>query len=334
MPATVTPASPTAAVAPATDPVLKKLIQDLTVELMSLRTAHADSLLQINTLKSQVAAGASKAVDLGSNAPIPVYKPLEMSPEAFILELEEYLTYRNAPQTAWLATLSRIFEKNSDLRNWWRESRNSCVDWTSFRVAFVHYNQSGQSEDLMAQQLFAMKQQFSDAFETYCWNVNSIYTKGDPLVTKTKIIQRIINSCLTDVSVVLKQHSYKTLIDLIIKGKEVIMDLNKSRAVRKLPLLRARECDPIHKAVPYNAPYSGPSNFIPRPPQSSQVGKESGSGENRDTKSSSSTPKPQTAPGELYCTYCRKTKHLKEDCYKLKRKNEYAAKMSASASGN
>jgi hypothetical protein len=184
---------------------------------------------------------------------IPVYDSTKTTPTAFTLEIEEHLTWKSLDPDKWLLLVHRMFLKDSDIARWWRESKTTIKTWDEFKLAFLKYEESGQSKDNLYSKLFAKKQGLTEAFETFAWDVNQIYRKIDPAIDVKLVIERIVNSSLPEISVVLRNYNFQCVADLIFKAREIIVDLNKVRRLEKRPMLRARSSDPIE----YRGEYRG-----------------------------------------------------------------------------
>ena len=100
-----------------------------------------------------------------------------MTPDPFIIEVEELLIWKNANRQNWLFLVSRMLKKDSDISRWWRETKASVHSWDEFKAAFMKYEKSGQNKDDLLSKLFAKKQHISDAFETFAWDVNGHFRR-------------------------------------------------------------------------------------------------------------------------------------------------------------
>jgi hypothetical protein len=267
---------------------------------------------------------------------IPCYDPTRMTPEAFLLEVEEHLTWKNADKSSWLLLVTRMFKKESDISRWWRETKINIKSWDSFKVAFMKYEESGISKDILLAQLFAKRQRLNEVFETFAWDVNGAYRKINPRVLPAEVIDRIINSSLPEIAVMLRNCSFNSVAELIFKAREIISDLNKGRQREGKPQLLARNTD-----VQINNEYSRNRNSFRKPWNSYTRGSTENSKELEQDKSKEEpTPGSSTAPAsepsssssnrnssygrqnnylkDMACYYCEKKGHMSKDCRKRK----------------
>jgi hypothetical protein len=184
-------------------------------------------------------------LDSGSSVPIPKFDANKMTPESFLIEVEEYLAWKNASKETWIFLVSRMFAKDSDISRWWRETKQTVKTWDQFKESFLKYEKSGASKDELLAKLFATRQKLSDAFETFAWDVNGNYRKIDSAIPVSEVIQRILNSCLPEISVILRNFTYQSVAELIFKAREVIHDLNKVRSFEGKQALRSKSSDPV-----------------------------------------------------------------------------------------
>jgi hypothetical protein len=253
-----------------------------------------------------------------------------MSPQHFITEVEEYLTWKGTRRDSWLLLVGRLFAKDSDISRWWRETKKNLIPntWDEFKLEFVRYEESGFNKDELMTKLFSKQQKLHEAFETFAWDVNSAFTKINPQVTSREVQDRILNSCLPEISIVLRNYySFHTIGDMVHRARQVICDLNKVRAIQGKQLLRARASDPQTKLVSSGP---SPSNFRWRraPQQSSTTGNaesQSTSGASAQNETARSEPSntsstqdaKKSQPGGKLCAYCKESGHFVKDCSKL-----------------
>ena len=262
----------------------------------------------------------------------PQYDSSKMTPAAFLIEVEEHLVWKKADKKTWLYMVTRMFKKDSDIARWWRETKPSVKSWSKFKAEFLKYEESGQSKDRLYSELYAKRQGLAEAFETFAWDVSGIYKKIDSTIQPNVIVERIVNSALPELSVILRSYTFNTVAELVFKAREVISDLNKVRAFERKTALRARASDPIA---------SKPAHYADRPFQLNKnkheyrhsrtfYGKPSTSKDNdtrveseeqssgllasmsQEQQGSSKTVERETRS----CLYCKKKGHLIKDCRK------------------
>jgi len=104
-----------------------------------------------NPISSNIVVGT------GSSFLMPEYDASSMSPEHFLRDVEEFLTWKNAERSMWLFLVGRVFPNDSDSSKWFRKSRTSFTDWRSFKDRFLAYEKSTQSIDTLLQKLFTKR---------------------------------------------------------------------------------------------------------------------------------------------------------------------------------
>jgi len=97
----------------------------------------------------------------------------------------------------------------------------------------------------MKEKLFHKRQRFDEAFESYAWDVYSMYQKLNPKIEKLDVVNRIINTCIPEPTILLTRANYAKVTDLIIDARQIIADINKLRGKEGKPFLRARHTDPV-----------------------------------------------------------------------------------------
>jgi hypothetical protein len=122
-------------------------------------------------------SSSSHSFVIDSSFPIPIYNSSSMSPDHFLLEVEEFLTLKGINKTAWTALVSRMLPSDSDLIQWWRAVRTSVVTWDDFKRAFNAYESSDSNSDILKQKLFSNKQRLEDPFESFAWEIHALYLK-------------------------------------------------------------------------------------------------------------------------------------------------------------
>jgi hypothetical protein len=266
---------------------------------------------------------------------MPSYDSAKMTPEAFIIEIEEHLAWKNVDKSMWLKLIARMFPKDSDIARWWRETKTSAVTWEQFKVVFAKYEESGQNKDKLLSKLFAKRQAHNDAFETFAWDINGIYRKINPKVNPSEVIERIINSALPELSVILRNHSFNSVAELIFKAREIINDLNNIRGSDAKPILRARATDPLPQKQTqsfdrykhrYRAPWRNYNNGVsssqkPKEPEPhSQADNSQGTDSSNASTSSANANKsrrpadnPRGPRETRACNYCKIVGHLAKD---------------------
>jgi len=250
----------------------------------------------------------------------PQYLPHLMTPEHFLHEIKEFFYIHNTPQNAWLMMVSRAFPIDSDTSRWWRETKRTTTTWDQFSVSFLHYEKSSNSKDFLMTTLFNKRQKIDEAFESFAWDISSIFKKINPLVPLTEIVERILNSCLPEIAVYLRQSQYNSVAELNARARDVISDINKIRKFEKKSLFRARQSDPLIKAdqdknKPRTSWYQSQrndnykfSNPEPSNPQDSKP--------LDDNVPPTSTQTASINPKSKECLYCHKKGHVISECRK------------------
>ena len=117
--------------------------------------------------------------NLGS---FPVYNCNFMTPEGFLAVVEENLTWRNVQPDKWLLLVPRLFPSDSDHQKWFYAIKSTLTDWTGFKNQFLAYEKGDSNKDSLYEQLFASRQKYEDAFESYAWDIFTLYRKIDPSI--------------------------------------------------------------------------------------------------------------------------------------------------------
>jgi hypothetical protein len=177
--------------------------------------------------------------------PLPNYDPACMTPEHFVQEITEYFHLRHIPQQSWLLLVSRMFKVDSDIARWWRETRFQVHSWAEFLSQFFAYERAGQSKDNLSVKLYGKTQRIDEPFESFAWDLHALFRKIEPNVDTQLVISRILNACLPEIAVHLRQFSFTSINELNSKARAVIADVNRLRKLQQKQLLRARQSDPI-----------------------------------------------------------------------------------------
>ncbi len=260
-----------------------------------------------------------------SGLSFPTYDHTCTSPDAFIHEVQEFLTLKQIPKSKWHMLVGRMLPAGSDILTWWKAKRISFRTWNDFRREFCHYESTESTHDLQLEKLYKRKQKYSEAFETYAWEIYKHFRKISATVSNETIIERIINSCIPELSVSLSQIKFHTVDEVISAGRVLIRNLNRIRTIEKKPLFRARQSDPMpffseRKFTPHftNAPENPPSpdspvhqNAKPRyTPNPAHLKNSSSFPANKQT-----IPAHQPQRSSRFCTFCKRPGHLFETCY-------------------
>jgi len=281
---------------------------------------------------------------------VPTYDASKTTPMAFTLEIEEYLTWKNVDKNNWLLLVSRIFVKDSDIARWWRETKATVKTWDEFKIAFSNYESSGQSKDKLYSDLFAKRQNLSEAFETFAWDVSGLYRKIDPAIDVQNIIERIVNSALPELSVILRNFKYNSVAELVFKTREVIVDINKVRKVDGKSMLRAKSSDPVdikptssygnrfnqrkwHNSKPSqsqnsqtrNSGEANSSEATKQQPESNSSSNSSGSTSNPSSANQTQGRNKTDQKDDMVCFYCKKKGHVIKNCDKRINREKYQA---------
>ena len=268
--------------------------------------------------------GQVHIVDSASSLQMPCYRAGKISPESFLLEVEEYFRLKGAERDTWVMLISRMLPHDSDISRWWRESKAEANDdWDIFKDIFIKYEKSGYSNDELLSKLFATKQRLSDAFETYAWEVNTLYKKIEADVDPREIVDRILNSCLPEIAVVLRHSNCQSVAKLICQAREVIGDLNKIRKFENKPLFRARATDPIEniakqesggfrKFNKFKSNYQPASQDSKQAQEANQQKSEADQPNVQDKETSAK--KHDKARKNKQCTYCNFKGHNYDEC--------------------
>ena len=115
------------------------------------------------------------------------------------------------------------------------------TDWDEFKAQFEAYEDADTCRDPLYEKLYAKKQKLDEPFELYAWEIHSIFMKIDPYTEQSVIIDRILNSCLAEISVHILASSVKTVAELVVQARSIIPDINRIRRAEGKVQLRARQ---------------------------------------------------------------------------------------------
>lgn len=270
-------------------------------------------------------------------------------------ELKEYFALRKIPESQWLLLVGEGFPVESDTARWWRESKSDCIDFPDFIKMLDAYEGNEESNDKLMHALFQKRQKPDEPFETFAWDVCTLYRKINKSVDLADIISRILNSCLSELSVFLRHWNYRDISELNRRAREVIYDMNKVRRLKREPLLRARQSDPILKydntqykprtwnnSYKHNSPQATQNNTNP-PTQTANVSHNSNlqndfhsnqnsqkqvhksNNSNYTTQNSNSdktdknTSQKYTQKFKKQCQFCARFGHVEEECFQKAR---------------
>jgi len=181
-----------------------------------------------------------------SGISIPVYDPSSETPDGFLGQVEEFLTLKNIPLDNWHRLVGKMLKEGSDVMAWWKAKRGQINSWNDFKYQFREYENAETSADVLTEKLFNKKQKFNEPFESYCWSVLRLFRRIQPDVAESVVVERIVNSCLPELSVHLQITRCQNVEELAAEGRQLIKNMNRTRSFQKQPLFRARETDPVH----------------------------------------------------------------------------------------
>ena len=323
-------------------------------EIVSVKTDVQNTNLRLTAVEQSIPpppppTGSSIILDSSASLPLPFYDPKSMSPNYFIKEVEDYFTWKQIDPVNWHLLVGRFFDKDSDISRWWAATKTKISKWDEFCAQFIKYEQTDNNMDALAQSLFSKNQSIDEAFETFCWEVATLFKRIDAKATDQAIIERILNSCIPELSISLRSGSYSTISDLICRGRVVISNLNKTRLAENKPLLRGRSTDPIHKQN-LNGHFKNKTFFKSKQfyndqksshSQYSNIKSNSNVNANsvqasilsNDTKSTAVASNGNEQNNE-HCRYCKATDHCIDSCAKLKAKEHKKKQNKPSSQGN
>lgn len=317
----------------------KKKFQDLSIailglntELGNLKTDIASVKTEITSVKTQVSKMSTTTTaatppippvppptgsttgfmfDPSVGFPLPSYESGKMTPQAFLAEVEEFLTFKGVPQAQWHSLAGRFFDPETDISCWWRAKKSSFIDWNSFKTSFKSYESCEHNCDQLLAKLYTKHQKLDDAFETFAWEMHSLFMRVDPKTQQNTIIERILSSCISELSTELRPLKCTTVEDLVKHARVIISTLNKTRKYEKKPLLRARQSDPIHKlyetrqSKPYGVP--PPNKQTENSTESDKLAKDA----NANFKSDGEKRLDQS---QKYCAFHKSHGHKTSEC--------------------
>ena len=173
----------------------------------------------------------------------PVYEASSMTPDHFIKEAETYFKWKGIDPAEWHKLVGKMIPLESDTARWWRVAVELAHTWKDFCDAFKNYEECSANKDLLLEKLYNKRQKLDEPFETFCWDMYYLFHKIDPRSTQADIVERILNSCLPEISVMISRKQVKTTTEVILMARKIICDLNKVRKLENKPLLRARQSD-------------------------------------------------------------------------------------------
>ena len=287
-------------------------IRGLKIHFRNLSNEVAGIKTQIDTITAS-STGLGNAAQGCSSLPVPVYNPVKMTAGAFLQEVEEHMVLKVPDKSLWLAHVSRMFSADSDIASWWRAVKFSVTSWDDFKLKFRAYERDDQSKDDMMHELFQKKQKLEDPFESYAWEIRTIYSKIDPNFKEEEAVERILHSCLPEISLVVSQSKVKTVAELVILAKQAIGDINKIRRIEGKQFLRARKTDPIYKPSQSKNP-----NFSYRQDRGHSQNTPSQTFGSIPVESNSTLPPSHASQSRSnkYCNHCRLYGHNDHECRK------------------
>ncbi|CAL8135609.1 unnamed protein product [Orchesella dallaii] len=224
---------------------LTKAVEALAPVATTSKSGSAKSTASTSGGTKVPKATISPHIDATQGMPFPKYDPTTMTPPSFIFEMEEFLTLKGVSQASWHILVGRAFETSSDIALWWSAKRQTIISWKDFKAAFLSYENCEDSYDNMLQKLFLIKQKLDEPFETFSWKVHALMLRIDQQTEQHLIVDRILNSCLPELSNDLRQFQPNTVEDLVKFARVTISTVNKLRKFEGKPLLRARQTDPM-----------------------------------------------------------------------------------------
>jgi hypothetical protein len=136
-----------------------------------------------------------------------------------------------------------------------------------------------------------------------------------------------LNSCLAEISGELLPLKCTSVEDLVKSARKVIVNLNKLRAFKREPLLRARKSDPVPQ---FQAKKPFQSNTWHSQRNSNQSSSSSAQTNNKpETKSEDDANRTESEP----CKYCKELGHSLSSCKKLKAKERRKAQQGNANNG-
>ncbi|CAL8126011.1 unnamed protein product [Orchesella dallaii] len=310
---------------------IKTAILGINVEIGNLKVDIASVKSEIGTVKAKVCATAPVPppvpptppplvppipgptggfmFDPSVGFPLPSYESGKMTPESFLVEVEEFLTFKGVPQAQWHALAGRFFKPETDISCWWRAKKSSFTTWNAFKTSFKSYESCDYNYDQLLAKLYTKHQKLDDAFETFAWDMHSLFMRVDPKTQQTTIIERILSSCISELSTELRPMKCTTVEDLVKQARVVINTLNRTRKYEKKPLLRARQSGPIHKVNETRQAKSGYSHQWPRTPENSSEANKDAFAQNANEKVNGEKRQEQK-----YCNFHKSHGHNTSEC--------------------
>jgi len=278
---------------------LQHELQQTNVAVLTIQNQQSDLGLKLDRIER---AMAQQTVSSQNFSDYPIYDSTLMTPDYFISEAEDYFSVRNTPRASYILLVGRMLGRDSDVGKWWRATKASAGDWSDFKRLFRAYEGSTNSEDSLREQLYSKRQRLDEAFESYAWEMLTLYRRIDPSVGEDDVVSRILNSCLPEVAVLVDTQNCATVSDLVIAGRQIIQNLNKVRKIQGQALLRARQNDPMPDRT--NKP-----KFFTKAKYHSSTTVDG----NDLSKVSTSVPTKPNSSGS-FCKFHNKAGHTDEEC--------------------
>jgi hypothetical protein len=262
----------------------------------------------------------SNPLMIDSSFPLPKYDPHSMTPEHFITEVEEFLTIKGVNSSSWHILVGRMMPADSEILQWYRANKSTLTSWNLFKSAFRSYESNDFNVDLLHEKLFARKQKIDEAFESYAWDMHRLYLRVKPSATQSEIVERVLNSCLSEIAAELIPLKCVCVTDLVKQARVVINNLNKIRKFEGKQTLRIRKTDQV---VPSRKSFqnSNRNSSYKSPSESSRNEKVENNNQSVSVSSEKSVESPSSSKDStVFCKYCKNSGHEISSCLKLKQR--------------